>query len=140
METRQGQCHCGTIRFEVDLPTGLEQVVRCNCTICAMKGAVMAFAPRSGLRLLAGEGSLATYQFHSHTAKHHFCLRCGIHTFHQRRSDPEQIAVNVACLDGVSPFDFTDLPVIDGQQHPKDTGGGELAIYAIQRLERAARQ
>ena len=136
METRQGQCHCGTIRFEVDLPSGLDEVVRCNCTMCAMKGAVMAFAPRSGLRLLAGEDDLATYQFHSQVAKHHFCPRCGIHLFHQRRFDPEQVAVNVACLDGVSPFDFAELPVINGQHHPADHGGGPLGVYAIQRLER----
>jgi hypothetical protein len=30
--------------------------------------------------------------------------------------------VNVACLDGVSPFDFPEVPVVDGVNHPNDTG------------------
>jgi hypothetical protein len=31
--------------------------------------------------------------------------------------------VNVACLEGVSPFDFAEVPVMDGVAHPSDTGG-----------------
>ena len=136
METRQGQCHCGTLRFEVDLPEGLENVARCNCSICAMKGAVMAFAPRAALRWLAGEDRVSAYRFHSGTAAHHFCPVCGIHVFHQRRFDPAQIGVNVACLDGVSPFDFAEIPVLDGRDHPADRGGGALGVFGVLRLER----
>ena len=32
--------------------------------------------------------------------------------------------MNVACLKGVSPFDFADVPVIDGVNHPADHGRG----------------
>ncbi|HEX8435659.1 hypothetical protein, partial [Archangium sp.] len=46
-----------------------------------------------------------------------------IYTHHQRRSNQAQYGVNVACLDGVSPFDFHEVPVIDGVQHPSDNGG-----------------
>jgi hypothetical protein len=28
----------------------------------------------------------------------------------------------VACLDGVSPFDFPEVPVTDGVNHTSDTG------------------
>jgi hypothetical protein len=31
--------------------------------------------------------------------------------------------VNVACLEGVSPFDFLEVPVMDGVNHPSDSGG-----------------
>jgi hypothetical protein len=31
--------------------------------------------------------------------------------------------VNVACLDGISPFDFPEVPVLDGVNHPNDTRG-----------------
>lgn len=31
--------------------------------------------------------------------------------------------MNVACLDGVSPFDFLEVPVLDGMNHPNDNGG-----------------
>ncbi len=53
-------------------------------------------------------------------AQHYFCSRCGIYTHHRRRSNPNQYGVNVACLKGVSPFDFADVPVIDGVNHPSD--------------------
>jgi hypothetical protein len=34
--------------------------------------------------------------------------------------DNGEEALNVACLKGVSPFDFADVPVIDGVNHPTD--------------------
>ena len=130
-----GQCHCGTVKFTVRLLDGLTKPIRCNCSICRMKGAVMVFASMGSIAVIEGEAQLSAYQFHSNVAKHFFCARCGIHLFHQRRFDPEQYGVNVACLDGVSPFDFTEVPVLDGANHPKDTGGAALQVIAVQRLE-----
>lgn len=131
----QGQCHCGGVKFRVALLDGLARPVRCNCTMCRMKGATMVFAKVGSIELTEGEELLSTYQFHSNTAKHHFCSRCGIHTFHQRRFDPNLYAVNVACLEGVSPYDFAEVPVFDGADHPKDRGGGELGIAGVVRYE-----
>lgn len=79
-------------------------------------------AEAGAIRILQGEDTLTSYRFHSGVAEHFFCSRCGIYTHHQRRSDQSQFAVNVACLDGVSPFDFIEVPVVDGVNHPKDTG------------------
>ena len=129
----RGQCHCGGVKFTAELLDGLEKPVRCNCSMCRMKGAVMVFARLGSIAVTEGEDLLATYQFHSNTAKHHFCSRCGIHLFHQRRFDPAQYGVNVAVLEGVSPYDFAEVPVLDGENHPKDRGGGELGIAAVVR-------
>jgi hypothetical protein len=96
--------------------------------MCRMKGAVMVFARVGGLEVTQGADALATYAFHTKVAKHQFCSRCGIHLFHQRRFDPDLYAVNVAVLDGVSPFDFADVPVMDGTDHPKDRGGDAMGI------------
>lgn len=82
----------------------------------------MLTATLSDLEILAGEENLTLYQFHTRTARHYFCRLCGIYTHHQRRSDPSQFGVNAACLEGVSPFDFAQLPVSDGISHPSDTG------------------
>jgi hypothetical protein len=131
-----GQCHCGGVRFETRLLSGLDKPVRCNCSICRMRGAVIVFAAVGGLEITQGADLLTEYRFHSGVAKHFFCSRCGIYTHHQRRFDPNQYAVNAACLDGVSPFDFAEVPVIDGHNHPRDRGGGELQVIAVQRLER----
>lgn len=118
-----GQCHCGAVRFEASLSDGFNTIRRCSCSICRMRGAVMAMVKKGGLRFLQGEDSLTSYRFHTKTAEHFFCKHCGIYTHHQRRSDPSLFAINVACLDGVSPFDFPEVPVADGVNHPNDTGG-----------------
>lgn len=121
-DIRSGQCHCGAVRFEVALGDGFNTILRCTCSYCRMRGAVVAMAEAGGIRVLQGEDTLTSYRFHSGAAEHFFCSRCGIYTHHQRRSDQSQYAVNVACLDGVSPFDFPEVPVVDGVNHPKDTG------------------
>lgn len=118
-----GQCHCGAVRFEVTLSDGFNSVRRCNCSYCRMRGAVVAPVEAGGFRFLHGEEALSRYRFNTESAQHFFCSRCGIHTHLQRRSNPNLHAVNVACLDGVSPFDFAEVPVTDGINHPNDTGG-----------------
>ena len=54
------------------------------------------------------------------TAKHYFCSICGIYTHHQRRSNPLQFGFNVACLEGVNPFELENVPTYDGVNYPKD--------------------
>ncbi|MGV8854519.1 MAG: GFA family protein [Devosia sp.] len=115
-----GACHCGAVQFEVRLSDGLRSARRCTCSFCRMRGAVAVTADLGGVTITQGEGRLVTYQFNTRTAKHYFCSVCGIYTHHQRRSNPHQFGVNVACLSGISPFDFADLPVFDGTNHPSD--------------------
>lgn len=119
---RRGQCHCGAVRFEVTLGDDFNSIRRCNCSYCRMRGAVVVMAEKGGVKILEGEDMLTAYRFNTKTVQHFFCSRCGIYTHHQRRSDPNLHAVNVACLDGVSPFDFPEVPVMDGINHTNDTG------------------
>lgn len=119
---RTGQCHCGAVCFEVTLSDGFNSIRRCDCSYCRMRGAAVVMAEMGGVKIIEGEDVLTTYRFHTRTAQHFFCSRCGIYTHHQRRSDPNLHAVNVACLDGVSPFDFLEIPVMDGINHTNDTG------------------
>jgi hypothetical protein len=120
---RAGQCHCGAVRFRVKLADGFNTIRRCTCSYCRMRGAIAVSADIGGIVFVSGEENLSSYRFNTGTAQHFFCARCGIYTHHQRRSNPQQFGVNVACLDGVSPFDFPEVPVIDGVNHPADTGG-----------------
>lgn len=83
----------------------------------------MASVPLSGLHVVKGAEHLKVYQFNTRTAKHYFCDVCGIHTHHQRRSNPEQYGYNVGCLDGVNPFDIQEVPTNDGVNHPSDRLG-----------------
>jgi hypothetical protein len=126
----QGSCHCGTVRFHVRLSDGLRTARRCNCSYCRMRGAIAVSAQLADIQITAGAEALTLYQFNSMAAKHYFCSRCGIYTHHQRRSNPQQYGVNVACLSGVSPFDFAEVPVNDGVCHPSDHPGGPRSAVA----------
>ncbi|EPN9529422.1 GFA family protein [Cronobacter malonaticus] len=119
-----GQCHCGTVKFTVELTDGLNTARRCNCSYCRMRGAITVSAPLNGITVLEGKEKLTEYRFNTRQAVHYFCSMCGIYTFHQRRSNPDQYGVNVACLEGISPFDFPEITVTEGIHHPNDGGGG----------------
>jgi hypothetical protein len=97
-----------------------------------MRGAVAVTAALGDLEITAGEEWLTLYQFNTRQAKHYFCSKCGIYTHHQRRSNPDEYGVNAACLDGISPFDFTEVPVNEGRNHPCDRpadGRSDIAGY-----------
>lgn len=121
---KSAQCHCGAVKFTVELTDMFNTIRRCNCSFCRMRGAVAVSTPISGIKVLLGKEILTEYRFNSEQAVHYFCSICGIHTFHQRRSNPNQFAVNIACINDVSPFDFEKIPVLDGIHHPNDGGGG----------------
>jgi len=120
----KGACHCGTVRFGVKLSDGFNTARRCTCSFCRMRGAVAVSAKVGDISFQCGEEALTLYRFNTGVAEHYFCAKCGIYTHHKRRSNPEQIGVNVACLEGVSPFDFANVPVIDGVNHPSDQPPG----------------
>ena len=86
-------------------------------------------------RITQGEDKLTTYRFNTETAEHHFCTECGIYTHHKRRSNPGQLGVNVACLEGVSPFDFRDVVVFDGDRHPADNPTHTTYTAGVLRFE-----
>ncbi|MEI8595694.1 GFA family protein [Photobacterium sp. SP02] len=116
----RASCHCGSVVLELSLPKGLVDPRRCDCSMCRRRGAIVASVPLDGITIIKGEDKLSLYQFNTHTAKHYFCSVCGIYTHHQRRSHPEQYGFNVACLEGVNPFELDHVPVNDGVNHPAD--------------------
>ncbi len=79
-----------------------------------MKGFLHLIVPPEDFVLLSGEDSLATYEFNTKVAKHHFCKACGIHPFYRPRSHPDQYDVNVHCLDGDAAERFS-IKHFDGQ-------------------------
>ncbi len=126
-ELLSASCHCGTVKFTVALTDGLNSARRCTCSYCSMRGALAVSANLDGIAFLQGQNALTLYQFNTKSAKHYFCSKCGIYTHHQRRSNPNEFGVNAACLDCVSPFDFGEVVVLDGVNHPKDGHGSRVA-------------
>jgi hypothetical protein len=132
----QAACHCRRVRLEVVLSDGLATARRCDCSYCRMRGAVVVSAEVGGVQVLSGADVLTEYRFNTNTARHYFCSVCGIYTHHQRRSNPHQFGVNAACIEGVSPFDFREVPVNDGVNHPSDKGpGAKSGIAGVLRYE-----
>lgn len=114
------KCHCGAIEMELDLPHGLVDVRRCDCSLCRRRGAIAASVSLAGINILKGNDVLRIYQFNTKTARHYFCSRCGIYTHHQRRSNPNQYGFNVGCLVGINPLKIATIPTYDGVNHPAD--------------------
>jgi len=96
-----------------------------------MRGAVTLSADAGDIFFEAGQAALTLYRFNTGAAEHYFCSKCGIYTHHKRRSNPNQYGINAACLEGVSPFDLADVPVIDGINHPTDKGAPPGTGYEV---------
>ncbi|TKC88811.1 GFA family protein [Trinickia terrae] len=103
VDVLQGSCHCGAVKFEVR--TALVPAVRCNCSLCRRRGALMSpFFPPEALEILSGEDALSMYQFNTRVARHYFCKHCGIYPFHQSRKGAGFWRVNIGCLEGVDSY------------------------------------
>ena len=46
------KCHCGSVEAEINLDGDLAKVVKCNCSICKRKGAIMSMVKMRILKLL----------------------------------------------------------------------------------------
>ncbi|TVU09478.1 hypothetical protein EJB05_42953, partial [Eragrostis curvula] len=94
-----GGCHCRRVRWRAEAPASVAATT-CNCSDCAMRGNANFGVPAAKFRLDPGaEESLTTYTFGTHTTKHPFCKVCGITSFYIPRSNPDGVAITVACVD-----------------------------------------
>jgi len=113
-------CHCGEVEAEINISGNLEKVLKCNCSICKRKSALMSIVKNDDFKIVKGKDKLKLYQFHSKVAKHYFCSNCGIYTHHNPRSNPSMTGFNVGCLEDVDVFKFKDITINDGYNHPLD--------------------
>ena len=113
-------CHCKKVEAEINVSDDLVKTLRCNCSICKRKGAVMAMVKNEDFKISKGEDILKVYQFHTKVAKHYFCSICGIYTHHNPRSNPTMTGFNLGCLDEVDTFQLKSIIINDGQNHPLD--------------------
>jgi hypothetical protein len=124
LTTHTGSCHCGAVRYEVDLDLD-EGSNRCNCSYCAKVRAWFAFAKGANrFRLLDGSG-VSEYRWTppGHAEPHltfTFCRICGVRTF--ARGELDALggvfhAISVPTLD-LSPEQRAAIPVryLDGRE------------------------
>ncbi|HEV7557420.1 MAG TPA: GFA family protein [Kofleriaceae bacterium] len=123
MKTYSGSCHCGAIRYEVDVDLAAG-TTRCNCSFCGKNRFWMAIVKAPAVRILDGAEKLVDYQ-HVPEGKPepflhlYFCGTCGVRPFskggHLPALGSEFYAVNIATLDA-SPAELAAIPVqfVDG--------------------------
>ena len=105
VSTQHGGCHCGAVRYTVEIdPTA--EALECNCSMCGRSGGYLQFVPADKFTLEKGEDNLTDYQFNKHVIHHVFCKTCGIKSF-ARGTGPKgpTVAINVRCLDDINTFD-----------------------------------
>ena len=118
MFTCSGGCHCGRVKFEIEIPDKLI-VHRCSCSICQKSGYLHLIVTADRFNLLEGEESLVDYRFHTGVARHLFCGCCGIKSFYTPRSHPESFSVNLNCVDLPDEVDVT-IEDFDGRNWSKN--------------------
>lgn len=117
-KTYAGSCHCGAVRYEVDLDLN-EGTFKCNCSICTKARIWVASVQPDAFRLLAGAADLTEYQFNTQTIHHLFCKHCGMRSF-RWGENPEEgkfYAIHVACLDNIETDELINAPItyVDGR-------------------------
>ena len=116
---RKLSCHCGAEKAEINIDK-LNKLLRCNCSICKRKGAIMSMVKNEEFKIVKGKDLLKLYQFHTKVAKHFFCSICGIYTHHNPRSNPRMTGFNIACVEEIDTFKLDEVLVNDGHNHPLD--------------------
>lgn len=79
----EGSCHCGEVRFGVDID--LSHPITCNCSYCRRRGSILAFTPAAKFSLEKGEDRLSEYRFNTNKIAHLFCSTSEWNPFRARR-------------------------------------------------------
>ena len=112
--TYHGSCHCGRVRYEVELDLAAG-TGKCNCSICTKTRTWVAFVSPDRLRLLAGEDALVDYRIGAEYAHHFFCRTCGVRPF--GRVEKESLGgtfytIRLNTLDDADEADLVAAPVV----------------------------
>jgi hypothetical protein len=109
----KARCHCGRIRFSFfseEITTG----IRCNCSICIRKGAVMSssYIPAEDFRAHARHEDFHVYLWNDRVMEHLACKTCGISPYHG--DDSYGYRVNLGCVEGLDALTLA-IKVLDGR-------------------------
>jgi hypothetical protein len=113
-----GGCHCGAVRFEVELDLG-KPASRCNCTVCTKIAQTGQIVKPEALTVLKGESECSVYEWGMKTSKRYFCKHCGVHCFgrgHLEVLGGDYVSVNLHCLDDYDPSEI-QVGYFDGRHN-----------------------
>lgn len=111
MNKHIGACHCGKVKYEVEMD--LKNAISCNCSMCMKRGSLLDFVSESQFKLLSGECDLQDYLFNKKVIHHYFCKNCGILSFGKgvAPDGANVVAINLRCIEGI------DLKTITIQEY-----------------------
>ena len=99
MDTLNGQCYCGQIKYEITKP--LKFIVHDHCSICRrISGAPFVTwggVKKDQFKLLTGANELAEFQS-SKEATRQFCKHCGSHLFFRSSRWDGEVHFTVATI------------------------------------------
>jgi len=106
----EGGCHCGALRYEVDLDLD-KGTLRCNCSLCRKARSWFAFAPAERFRMKSGEHDQILYRWTpagkpKPNLTYHICATCGVRTHANGqgfKSGQQIVGVQVSTLEGTDP-------------------------------------
>ena len=73
-------CHCKKVHIELKLENGLEELVRCNCSLCKRRGYIMAKIKLENLKIIKGNDQLTVYKFGKKHLAEHFFVKIAVFT------------------------------------------------------------
>lgn len=80
MTTLNGQCHCGNIRYRIETPLPMDEIIAraCDCTFCRIHAAKNWSDPNGHAVVEIGDEQLLNrYLFGLKTAEFFICRQCG---------------------------------------------------------------
>ena len=78
-KTYIGSCHCGKVRFEVDM--NLDHVRVCDCTVCKKRGALNHRVEEKDIQIFTPLDELIQYKWHTMRATDYICPVTTVPTF-----------------------------------------------------------
>ncbi|HWD26385.1 MAG TPA: GFA family protein [Rhizomicrobium sp.] len=109
----RASCHCGAVAIDAALDLA-EGTARCNCSICRKSRWWGISAKPDAIKGITGEAATAAYSFGTGSVQMHFCKTCGLRVYgkgHVEQIGGDFVAINVACLDGVSDEELAAIPI-----------------------------
>src|SRR3954451_21819047 len=70
LKTYEGGCHCGRVRFRIQIDLADTVIGECNCSICTKKGILHLPVAHERLEILRRADEMTTYTFGTGVAKH----------------------------------------------------------------------
>ncbi|KIW05881.1 uncharacterized protein PV09_03077 [Verruconis gallopava] len=117
-KTYTGGCHCGANKFSIPISPPLDSpeqnLMNCNCSICARNGYIFIFTSEDAFDWKSGGfSSMTEYKFKTGKFKHYFCPTCG--TSVCVNAEGMGVGLNVRTIDDIDVGSLKITKTYDGK-------------------------